>query len=94
MGKIVTVYLSDEEAKDLKTFCDDNRCTQYSALKTAVKELISKPIEEVRDKRLNHIEEMSSEKDPVEEELPREKKNTNNARARNLYSVAITDTEP
>ena len=42
MGKIVTIYLTDDEARELKTFCDENQCTQYSALKTAVKQLLSK----------------------------------------------------
>ena len=31
MGKIVTIYLSDDEASKLREFCDGNRCTQYSA---------------------------------------------------------------
>jgi hypothetical protein len=44
MGKVVTIYFSDEEAQDLKDFCDENRCTQYSALKTAVKQLLHKPL--------------------------------------------------
>jgi hypothetical protein len=43
MGKIVTIYLSDDEASKLREFCDGNRCTQYSALKTArAKIIISK----------------------------------------------------
>jgi hypothetical protein len=42
MGKITTIYLTDNESIRLKKFCDENQCTQYSALKTAVKELISK----------------------------------------------------
>ena len=84
MGKIVTVYLSDEEAKDLKTFCDDNRCTQYSALKTAVKELLSKPVKQVKDKQLIRIVESSSEKDPIKEKSPDEKKETNEAEADSL----------
>ena len=45
LGKIVTIYLSDEEAKELKEFCDENQCTQYSALKTAVKQLLSRPVQ-------------------------------------------------
>jgi hypothetical protein len=43
MGKIGTIYLSDRENRELKAFCDENQCTQYSALKTAVRELLSKP---------------------------------------------------
>jgi len=87
MGKIVTVYLSDEEVKDLKTFCDDNRCTQYSALKTAVKELISKPVKQVNDKQFIRIVESSSEKDLIKEESPREKKETNEADASSLNEL-------
>ena len=41
MGRVVTIYLSDDEVKELKDFCDENQCTQYSALKTAVKQLLS-----------------------------------------------------
>ena len=47
MGKVVTIYLSDDEARSLKGFCDENRCTQYSALKTAVKQLLYRPVESV-----------------------------------------------
>jgi len=45
MGKVVTLYLSDEETRHLKDFCDENQCTQYSALKTAVRQLIYRPLE-------------------------------------------------
>ena len=44
MGKIVTIYLSNDEARRLQEFCDANKCTQYSALKTAVKQILSEPI--------------------------------------------------
>ena len=46
MGKITSIYLTDEEATELKKFCDENQCTKYSALKTALRELLSKPIKE------------------------------------------------
>ncbi len=46
MGRITSIYLSDEEAKQLKRLCEDNQCTQYSALKAAIRELLSMPIEE------------------------------------------------
>ena len=46
MGKITSIYLTDEEAKRLEKFCDENQCTQYSALKIALQELISKPLKE------------------------------------------------
>jgi hypothetical protein len=45
MGKIVTIYLSDKEARDLRAFCDENQCTQYSALKVAVNQILSKPVQ-------------------------------------------------
>jgi len=41
MGKLATIYLSDEEARTLARFCEENRCTQYSAIKIAIKELTS-----------------------------------------------------
>jgi len=46
MGKITSIYLTDGEAKKLEKFCEENQCTQYSALKTALKELLLKPAEE------------------------------------------------
>ncbi|EMR73924.1 hypothetical protein MCGE09_00422 [Thaumarchaeota archaeon SCGC AB-539-E09] len=45
MGKIVTIYLSDKEADELKKFCDENQCTQYSALKVTVKQILSEPMQ-------------------------------------------------
>jgi hypothetical protein len=45
MGKVITVYLSDEETRHLKDFCDENQCTQYSALKTAVRQLLFRPLD-------------------------------------------------
>jgi Holliday junction resolvase len=59
MAKIVTIYLSNEEAKELQEFCNENQCTQYSALKTAVKELLSKPMyleEEILEKDAEEIQ--------------------------------------
>jgi hypothetical protein len=46
MGKITSIYLTDKEVAELKKFCEENQCTQYSALKTALRELTSKPIKE------------------------------------------------
>jgi len=46
MGKIVTVYLTDEEASELKQFCEENQCSQYSVMKTALKEILFKPTKE------------------------------------------------
>jgi len=39
MAKLATIYLSDQEARTLARFCEKNRCSQYSAIKTAIKEL-------------------------------------------------------
>ena len=44
MGKMTSIYLTDEEAVELKKFCEDNQCTQYSALKSAIKEIVSKSV--------------------------------------------------
>lgn len=44
MGKMTSIYLTDEEATELKRFCEENQCTQYSALKSALREIISKPV--------------------------------------------------
>lgn len=41
MGKLATIYLSDEEARTLTRFCEENRCTQYSAIKIAIRELVA-----------------------------------------------------
>lgn len=46
MGKITSIYLTDEEAAELKKFCEENQCTQYSALKAVLRELLSKPMKE------------------------------------------------
>ena len=42
MGKINTIYLSNEEVEKLEKFCEENRCTQYSAMKMAIRELFTK----------------------------------------------------
>ena len=67
MGKVVTIYLSDEEARDLKGFCDENRVTQYNALKTAVKQLLYNPEEAVVEE--TWIEEEKVYEDHEEEAL-------------------------
>ena len=46
MGKITSIYLTENEVKQLEKFCEENECTQYSALKTALRELLHKPTEE------------------------------------------------
>jgi len=80
IGTIVTIYLSNEEARDLQDFCDENQCTQYSALKTAVKQLLSKPrqweeaTQEIKEEIPQETEEESQEEnlindDEVEESI-------------------------
>ena len=49
MGKLTSIYLTDKEVAELKKFCNENQCTQYSALKTALRELLSKPVKEAVD---------------------------------------------
>ena len=68
MGKITTIYLSDAEARRLKEFCDENQCTQYSALKTAVKQLLFKSIqrEETPQKIIEEIPQENEEEFPEE----------------------------
>jgi hypothetical protein len=79
MGKIVTIYLSDRESSELKAFCDENQCTQYSALKTAVRELLSKPTKIVEE---THPIEQSNdipEKDFEEDETIKDEKQNDNS---------------
>jgi len=58
LGKIVTVYLTDDEASDLRSFCDENQCTQYSAQKTALRDLIYKPVKlEMEEEPTDHEDE-------------------------------------
>jgi len=44
MGKVASIYLTDEEIAELKKFCNENQCTQYLALKTALNELLYRPV--------------------------------------------------
>ena len=76
MGRIVTIYLTDAESVELKDFCDENQCTQYSALKTAVRELLSKPLKKAEEMPLNTPEEETSEEDPEGDEAPEETRQT------------------
>ncbi len=57
LGKMVSLYLSDREAHDLRAFCDENQCTQYNALKTDVRQLLSKPTRQVEEEIHEAIEE-------------------------------------
>jgi hypothetical protein len=40
MGMLATICLSDLEAKALARFCEENKCTRYSAIKIAIRELM------------------------------------------------------
>jgi len=44
MGKVVTIYLTDEETTGLRKFCEENACSQYAAIKTGLRELLSRPL--------------------------------------------------
>ena len=74
MGKIVTIYLSEDEARDLKEFCDESRCTQYSVLKTAVRQLLYRPVlvEEEGPQEVIEEPEEVYEEPPEEDELKEE----------------------
>ena len=86
MGKVVTIYLSVEEASSLKGFCDENRCTQYSALKTAVKQLLYRPLEAVygdtgvKDKSVDEGQEEDTEIIEDTEEIKEVEENGNQER--------------
>ena len=43
MGKVTSIYLSDEEVTELKKFCEKNQCSQYAVLKMALRELLFEP---------------------------------------------------
>ena len=71
MGKIVTIYLTDDEARELKTFCDENQCTRYSALKTAVKQILSQPLQ-CKEEETQDIIEENQEEDIIIDEVDEE----------------------
>ena len=60
MGKITSIYLTDEESKELQKFCEENQCTQYNALKTALRELLFKP-DDIDEKQSETKEESNDE---------------------------------
>ena len=45
MGKVTSIYLTDEEAAMLKEFCSANGCTQYTAIKTALRDMLAGSID-------------------------------------------------
>ena len=83
LGKMVSIYLTDKEADDLKRFCEDNNCTQYSAVKTAIRELLVRSIngtsEESNGNQSNNSKESNSEI------TNKDKQSKNKARADDAY---------
>jgi hypothetical protein len=70
LGKIVTIYLSDDEARDLREFCDESRCTQYSVLKTAVRQLLYRPVQTEEEMPIEIDEEPEElQEEPIEEDI-------------------------
>jgi len=68
VGKITSIYLTDEEAAMLEKFCNENQCTQYSALKTALRELVSQPIKTIEeDMSIDQESETMMPSDEIEE---------------------------
>jgi hypothetical protein len=88
MGKIVTIYLSDRESSELKAFCDENQCTQYSALKTAVRVLLSRSPTTLEETHSTKPADDIPEEDYEEDEFIDEKKQNNDST--NSNSRALT----
>ena len=57
MGKVTSIYLTDEEAAELERFCEETLCTQYSAIKTALRGLYAIPKTESVEVELSDEEE-------------------------------------
>jgi hypothetical protein len=67
MGKMTSIYLTDEEASELKRYCDEHQCSQYSVLKTALREFLSNSKDEL-------VEESVTLQESLKEEEQRERK--------------------
>ena len=67
MGKMTSIYLTDEEASDLESYCEENQCSQYSVLKTALRDFLSNAKAESLEKDVEQ-EEDSEELSEQEEE--------------------------
>ena len=70
MGKIVTIYLTDEETTGLRRFCEENACSQYTAIKTGLRELLSRP----KAKETATEEQEKTKTDPSTETAPEKPK--------------------
>ena len=80
MGKMVSIYLTDREADGLRRFCEDHSCTQYFALKTALRELLLQPLgrkeEKVNDDQSKTTEQANTNKTGETETKSVSKKST------------------
>ena len=68
MGKMTSIYLTDQEVADLERFCEENKCTKYSVLKTALRQLVSKHENSIEQERSENGEE--PEEETAAEETP------------------------
>ena len=84
MGKITSIYLTEEEAMQLEKFCEENQCTQYSALKTALREMVSRPIKE---EETSTVEERETAPQSEVKEETEETENKEEIRKRNLRKL-------
>jgi hypothetical protein len=80
VGKVTSIYLTDEEASELKRFCEENQCTQYSAIKTGLRELIAKPKTESAEVEQPDEDEEEETTSSLWDRLGRELEEVNNAR--------------
>ena len=72
MGKMTSIYLTDEEASDLETYCEENQCSQYSVLKIALREFLYNANVESLEENVEQ-EENSEEQSEQEEEHQKRK---------------------
>jgi hypothetical protein len=80
MGKMTSIYLTDEEESELKKYCEEHQCSQYSVLKTALREFLSNfRVEHVEENQLEveEQEDYEGEEDREEEEQQEKKVDIN-----------------
>jgi hypothetical protein len=51
---MVARALTDEEVSDPKQFCEENQCSQYSVMKSTLKEILFEPIVKIEEKYSNN----------------------------------------
>ena len=83
LGKMVSIYLTDKEADDLKRFCEDHNCTQYSAVKTAIRELLLRSIKGTSEESNGNLSNNSKESNS--EITNKDKQSKNKTRADDAY---------